>query len=644
MPFLVDSLKLDKVDAAFILGKAGKTKAKISRVSGAKLELNDLTLTISGTDVQRKRAKKYVECLVAQRSGPVSVVPEDHVEDDDLTILQVPNSAVGFVTGAGGNFLRMVEEEWGTLMFFADHRGRPDAQKSDQDTEMLAIFGNQRARRGAELKVMAAVDSKIPNHFAQHIDATNEEGDEEFGSKYVALESNEISYALGKRGMTRKKLAKSSGCIVEYVSNTVCLSGTIDERRRASEYLVWLFEQLKGPLYVEGWESREDCTCVEIPSDCIGYVTGARRATLGKIEEEFGVLMFFMNSTMRSTDREAESAADPNSSEKLAIFGPRRDRRGAELKSMSAVETKRPGFFTADLRNSVCEREDFASDTILLEESDLSYALGRDGTTRRKLARAAGVIMEFVGKVAFICGSGEERHRGRDYLTMLLTQRVSGLNTDLFGSLSIEIRNRDDVKVVKVPTDCVGFITGHKGASLRRVEDESGTFCFIVGDGGGERLYIFSHDSHSRDVAEKMITKSLEEKRREDSREGRRDRDRDDRDYHRHRRDSRDYDRRRDDDDDRRRDSYDRRRDDYDRRRDDVYSRRRRDDDYDRRRDSYDRRDRRRDEEHDYRRSRDYGHRKDRRERDYDYDHRGYDRRERDYDRDYDYDRRSYRD
>ena len=46
---------------------------------------------------------------------------------------------------------------------------------------------------------------------------------------------------------------------------------------------------------MEGWEDRSDCTVVDIPADCIGYITGARRATLGAMEEEWGVLMFFMN-------------------------------------------------------------------------------------------------------------------------------------------------------------------------------------------------------------------------------------------------------------------------------------------------------------------------------------------------------------
>ena len=39
-------------------------------------------------------------------------------------------------------------------------------------------------------------------------------------------------------------------------------------------------------MYVNGWEERDDCTVIEVPRDCVGYVT-ARRATLGKIEEEW---------------------------------------------------------------------------------------------------------------------------------------------------------------------------------------------------------------------------------------------------------------------------------------------------------------------------------------------------------------------
>eukprot|EP00854_Cymbomonas_tetramitiformis_P010024 gene10024-11865_t len=49
--------------------------------------------------------------------------------------------------GKGGKVLRSIEEEWGSLMFFAEVKGG-----KYHGTEKLAIFGNRRARRGAELK------------------------------------------------------------------------------------------------------------------------------------------------------------------------------------------------------------------------------------------------------------------------------------------------------------------------------------------------------------------------------------------------------------------------------------------------------------------------------------------------------------
>jgi hypothetical protein len=75
----------------------------------------------------RLALRRYVECVMAQRVGPVKI--DDDNDDDDLTVILVPSEAVGFVTGAQGNFLRQVEEEWGTLMFFADFRGRAERKE-----------------------------------------------------------------------------------------------------------------------------------------------------------------------------------------------------------------------------------------------------------------------------------------------------------------------------------------------------------------------------------------------------------------------------------------------------------------------------------------------------------------------------------
>merc|ERR1719313_2462152 len=231
---------------------------------------------------------------MAQRTGGVKVTSED--DDDDLTCLNVPQEAVGFVTGRAGNFLRTIEEEWCVLMFFCDVGSGRARSKT---YEKLAIFGSIRGRRGAELKVLSAVETKVPGYFSGIKDEVldrdrgkDKEGN--WGTDTMQFQDDELSYALGKQGGTRKKLERSSNAIVQYVGHTALFSGSKKDRKKAKEYMKWLFEQLEGPVWVEGWEDRDDVTVLDIPSDCVGYVTGTRRAALGGMEEEWGTLMFFM--------------------------------------------------------------------------------------------------------------------------------------------------------------------------------------------------------------------------------------------------------------------------------------------------------------------------------------------------------------
>jgi len=72
-------------------------------------------------------------------------------------VVDVPEDCVGFVMGRGGNTLRTMEEEWGSLMFFAQV-----TEPGQEEAEKLCIFGQVRSRRGAELKVMSAVEHKHP--------------------------------------------------------------------------------------------------------------------------------------------------------------------------------------------------------------------------------------------------------------------------------------------------------------------------------------------------------------------------------------------------------------------------------------------------------------------------------------------------
>ena len=138
--------------------QGGKTKAKIARVAGAQVEVNehDRRVEIRGAQLACDRANEYVKMVLDQRVGPVHI--DMDTERPDMTVVTVPRDCVGYVTGRGGAVLRNLEEEWGTLMFFAKDK----SGSSGSDIERLAIFGKRRARRGAELKVMSAVEHKTP--------------------------------------------------------------------------------------------------------------------------------------------------------------------------------------------------------------------------------------------------------------------------------------------------------------------------------------------------------------------------------------------------------------------------------------------------------------------------------------------------
>jgi len=199
-------------------------------------------------------------------------------------------------------------------------------------------------------------------------------------------------------------------------------------------------------------------------------------------------------------------------SELLIIFGPQRGRRGAE--------TKCPGNFTRGLREKTSDYSGFDTDRLIFKDDELSYALGKQGATRKKLERAAHAILEYVGHIAFIAGTRKERKRAREYVDWLLAQRR--------GAVTIaDVSGRDDATEIHVPENCKGWVTGNRGSELRRMEEESGTFMFMANDSRGEeRLIIFSADPGSKEsdqgrmAAERLVNELVQEKLRDDGGRG----------------------------------------------------------------------------------------------------------------------------
>merc|ERR1719507_479964 len=217
-------------------------------------------------------------------------------------------------------------------------------------------------------------------------------------------------------------------------------------------------------------------------------------------------------------NKSGDKARGRGGSEKLIIFGSRRARRGAELKAMSGIETKAPGTFTRGVRDRTSDSKGFDTDRMVFKDDELSYALGKEGATRKKLEVAAGSILQYVGNVAFIAGTLKERRRCKEFIGWLLQQRR--------GSVTIpDVAHRDDATEVHFPDNCKGWVTGNRGSELRRMEQETGVYMFMALDARGEeRLIIFGADAGSktsstgRMAAERLVNEMIQEKLRSDGR------------------------------------------------------------------------------------------------------------------------------
>ncbi|CAD7926415.1 unnamed protein product [Amoebophrya sp. A120] len=282
-------LRVPEDDSSFVMGKGGRTRLKISVVSGCRIEIKRdqedglEVIELTGTALERRRARKYLDMIRIQRKGAVHVDEEAH-NDKDLTAISVPHDCVGFVTGGGGSHLRNCETEFHTLMFFCDYHHQRGKGIRQQTEERLVIFGQRRGQLGSKLKVMSAIETKMPGYFTRNRRADYLRGREiasvpveegrgrknvihgedwkredftpilcgaEWGIDTMWVEQNDLSFAMGSNGVTRKKLCKATNCILEFVGNIAHLGGTKRERRTCRDYLNWLLCQRTGVVALE---------------------------------------------------------------------------------------------------------------------------------------------------------------------------------------------------------------------------------------------------------------------------------------------------------------------------------------------------------------------------------------------------------
>jgi hypothetical protein len=540
-----DTMEISGEDAAFILGSGGKTKSKLAQVSGANLSIKEdkggkVILEITGTAEQRMRAKKYSRFVMVQRNRPVTLDPKDH--PNDLTIVNIPYEAVSFVTGKGGKFLRMVEEEFGTLLFFLGSSGAPAKGARPTDVMQLAIFGDTRPRRGSELKIMTATEMKLKGHFTKGLKEFFSQ-DEGFSTDWMPISEEDYSYVLGKGGSTRRKLSRASGCIVEYVGQVAYFAGTKRERECAREYLDWVLQQRIGAVTVD-YANRDDCTFIMVPALCIGYITGHRGVSLRQIEEETKTFCFFEGAV---TDTAQRVPDDIENSKPLLIFGKPENRKNAEhlvwekiiqksgedpyedkgtkgRKGKGSGKGKGKGKGKARFgddengyTNEIPRREDSsmivdAGETvgktvINISGDDAAFVMGPQGRTKRKVAQASGTNVEIRSLGSqdrlTIEGTDKRRERAEMYIKLVMAQRQ--------GPVHLDSEDIEDLTIVKVPGEAVSFVTGKQGSFLRLMEEEFGALLFFLDFNMSqhadqtERLAIFGPERNRRGTELKVM-------------------------------------------------------------------------------------------------------------------------------------------
>ena len=124
-----------------------------------------------------------------------------------------------------------------------------------------------------------------------------------------------------------------------------------------------------------------------------------------------------------------------------------------------------------------------------------------------------------------MAGTRAERGRCWDYLTWLLKQRRGSRFT------VPDLEKRDDCTELRIPRGAAGRVQGAGGATLRSIERETKTFCFLTPDrddpdGKEELVLIFGVDKKRRyralDLIEDAMSGRYRTREREDERGGRR--------------------------------------------------------------------------------------------------------------------------
>jgi len=160
-------------------------------------------------------------------------------------------------------------------------------------------------------------------------------------SEFMSLESAAIAYLLGRNGATKQRLANFSGCRLEIDPNKdgntgkIEIIGTPDERKLARLCIdITLQQRNNGKVNISEQEllAAGNVSTLDVDTDAVGFVLGAKGATLRQFETQFRTFMFFDNDCLPDTKQK-----------RLYILGTESNRTQALAECQNAVEYKMSG-------------------------------------------------------------------------------------------------------------------------------------------------------------------------------------------------------------------------------------------------------------------------------------------------------------
>lgn len=380
-------------------------------------------------------------------------------------------------------------------------RLKPDSSSIDQHIDQaasaeeqagpvhrLAIYGGLRERTGAKLRFMASVDKKTPAYYEGvkpdfgAVDGSN------WATDVVEVEQAFLPQCIGTKGTMKRKLIRASDCCLEYLATSAYIAGHPENRVFAAALLETLRSSERSILKSVPAKAAEYCESVVIPADIVALVMGAARSSLNKIEEEEGVVTFFQDDdggayneteltegTLKAHVEAEEGYGSCDAGQtgrKLLIFAfASRSRLLARHRVEAIVDSKLKGHFSGSTKNFISDAEGVDTDILELGESQMGWASGKHGSSRRKIQAASGCGVAYVGHFAYFIGTKDERRRAQDYLQWLLEQLDSSTKDRHLRISSAELAERSDVSTVELTSAEVQMLDSK---ALQAIEENTG--------------------------------------------------------------------------------------------------------------------------------------------------------------------------